>query len=394
MSIDDIKALFARREEDWARRNWIALVADYAEHCLIESPTGGSLIGRSANEMVYRNWFTAFPDFSLTSDELLIIDDRVVQIWTASGTDTGGFIGLPPTGKPFSFPGVFVSTVSGGQIIHERRIFDFSGFLLQLTGEVGGAIESARLYREMLDRARQRHELRIAAEIQRALLPDGRYTGATFQAAATSLPCRAIGGDFFDYFDLTNGAFGFVLGDVAGKGPPAALLTAVLQGIFAVHAYLGGSPAQTLQQVNRSLVRRAIESRFATTFYGILSRDGRMTYCNAGHNPPFLVGSHGLRRLDTGGLIIGAFNDATFEEETMQLEPGDVVVAFSDGITEALNTEGEEFGEERLLSCVTSNCQLEASSLLDCLLGTVQHFSDNAARSDDQTALVFRYLGS
>src|SRR4029450_4124158 len=121
MTIDDIKALFARREKDWAHRNWAALVADYAEHCLIESPTGGRLTGRSANERGYGNWFAAFPDFTLTSDELLIIDDRVVQLWTVSGTDTGGFIGLPPTGKRFSFPGVFVSAVSGGQMLHAGR---------------------------------------------------------------------------------------------------------------------------------------------------------------------------------------------------------------------------------------------------------------------------------
>ncbi len=106
--------------------------------------------------------------------------------------------------------------------------------------------------------------------------------------------------------------------------------------------------------VNAALLRRAIESRFATIFYAIVSFDGCLTYCNAGHNPPLLFGPNGFRRrLATGGLIIGAFQQATFEEEQLQLDPGDTLVVFSDGVSEAMNVEGEEFGEERLVSCGT-----------------------------------------
>ena len=108
------------------------------------------------------------------------------------------------------------------------------------------------------------HELKIAAEIQRALLPQTHYACSTFDLVAASVPCRAIGGDCFDHFELSNGSFAFALGDVAGKGPPAALLSAMLQGIFVVCAHLDDSPAQTMERVNNALVRRAIESRFAT----------------------------------------------------------------------------------------------------------------------------------
>jgi serine phosphatase RsbU (regulator of sigma subunit) len=286
---------------------------------------------------------------------------------------------------------VFVYTINNQQIVHERRVFDFSGFLLQLAGEVQGVIEGARLYRDTLERARQSHDLKIAAEIQRALLPESRYAGRTFQVAARSLPCRAIGGDFFDYFDLTDSAFGFVLGDVAGKGPPAALLTAVLQGIFAVHAYQTRAPAETLDHVNRSLVRRAIEGRFATTLYGALT--GWWFHVLQRRSQPALLVAREIGWLGTGGPIIGMFEDATFEDETLRLEAGDTIVAFSDGITEALNVDGAEFGEERLRSCVEKHRELEPAAILDHVLDTVQRFSAGVPQPDDLTLLVLRYLG-
>jgi len=109
--------------------------------------------------------------------------------------------------------------------------------------------------------------------------------------AASSRPCRAIGGDFFDYFTLPDGAFAFVVADVAGKGPPAALLASMLQGIFTANAHRGDTPAITIREANDALMRRAIEARFVTTVYGVLGEDGRLTYCNAGHNPPLLIGT-------------------------------------------------------------------------------------------------------
>ena len=183
-----------------------------------------------------------------------------------------------------------------------------------LATEAAVAIENARLYRETLEKARMEQELRIAAEIQQALLPEPRRKGAFFEAVGQSVPCRSIGGDFFDYVDLPNGAFGFAVGDVAGKGAPAALLTAVLQGVFASQASSGSSPSETLSRVNIALIRRAIESRFATALYAIIGPNGELTYCNAGHNPPMVFGRNGVERLEKGGLILGLFEHATFEE--------------------------------------------------------------------------------
>ena len=186
-----------------------------------------------------------------------------------------------------------------------------------VAGEAASAIESARLYREATEKARMERELQLAAEIQRALLPEAMQSGAHFDVAASSIPCRAIGGDFFDYFNLADGRFGFTLGDVAGKGPSAALLTAMIQGAFAAQVTSMDSPAALMAHINRTLIRRAIQSRFVTVMYGVLAPDGRLTYSNAGHNPPILVGRSGIRRLETGGLILGLFPHATYEEETL-----------------------------------------------------------------------------
>jgi len=259
--------------------------------------------------------------------------------------------------------------------------------------EAAAAIESAHLYRESAEKRRLERELQLAAEIQQALLPEACQSGGHFDVASNSIPCRAIGGDFYDYFALADGAFGFALGDVAGKGPSAALLTAMIQGIFSAHVGSASSPAQLMTLVNEGLLRRSIQSRFATVVYGALGRDGQLTYCNAGHNPPVLMGRGGIRRLETGGLILGLFPRAIYEQETLALEPGDLLAIFSDGVTEALNAAGEEFGEERLLACLDANRQCRPPEVLERLLSAVRGFTAAAAQHDDVTALVLRYGG-
>src|SRR2546423_2382889 len=221
-----------------------------------------------------------------------------------------------------------------------------------LSAEAALAIDNARLYREALDKAKFEQELKVAAAIQQSLLPPANRDGAVLSTAAASVACRAVGGDFFDYVDLPSGHFGFIVGDVAGKGAPAALLAAAVLGMFSAEAPYQSAAASLITRLNQGLFRRAIEARFLTTFYGMLAPDGRLTYCNAGHNAPILVTKSDVRRLETGGVVLGLFAQASFEEETVALNPGDVIVAFSDGVTEAMNPAGEEFTDERLLKCV------------------------------------------
>jgi sigma-B regulation protein RsbU (phosphoserine phosphatase) len=262
-----------------------------------------------------------------------------------------------------------------------------------LSTEAAVAIENARLYREALERAKLEQELRMAASIQQALLPVGDVTGGFFTTAGTSVPCRAVGGDFFDYLDRPGGAFGFILGDVAGKGSPAALLAAAALGMFSAEAGYQTSPAALAARLNSGLLRRHIEARFVTAFYGVLAPDGSLTYTNAGHNPPMLVTADGVRRLETGGLVLGLFANAAFDEETLTLQAGDTVVVFSDGVSEALDEAGAEFTDERLLAAVMAHRGKAPRALLDALVAEARAFCGRATPSDDLTMMVVRYDG-
>ena len=260
-----------------------------------------------------------------------------------------------------------------------------------LATEAGVAIENARLYRETLEKARIEHELKIAAEIQRALLPEGTHSGTFFESAGQSVQARAIGGDFFDMQDLPNGCFGFLCGDVAGKGPAAALLTSKILGIFSAFASTGDNPELTVDHINKTLTRRAIDARYATLLYGQLSADGLLRFCNAGQNPPLLYGSEGLRRIESGGMPVGLFEKAPYSGDEAQLAPGDTLVLYTDGVTEAHNVAGEEFGEARLVTVLERYSRGSAAIVLEQIINAVKEFAHGAEQYDDVTALVVKY---
>ncbi len=263
-----------------------------------------------------------------------------------------------------------------------------------LATEAAVAIENARLYRETLEKARLEQEMRIAADIQLALLPRQKYVGEFCEACGSTIPSRSIGGDFYDYMELPDKRFAFVLGDVAGKGPPAALLSAMVLGIIVAQTGSNEDPSSTLTRVNHAMLRRAIEARYATTFYGVLDGKGRLVSCNAGHNPPFVFGRSGMRRLQCGGPPLGLFEGIPFEEEAVQLESGDWVIVFSDGVSEALSVSGEEFSDARIMAAITPHYDSGPSVLLDALISAVKAFASGAVQSDDVTALAVKYRGA
>lgn len=262
-----------------------------------------------------------------------------------------------------------------------------------LSAEAAIAIENARLYREALDKAKIEQELKVAAGIQQSLLPPGNHNGKFFACSAASVPCRSVGGDFFDYVDLPSGGAGFILGDVSGKGSPAALLAAAVLGMFSAEATYQSGTASPITRVNAGLFRRSIAARFLTAFYCILHPDGRLVFTNAGHNPPILLTKQGVRRLEAGGLVLGLFEGATFEEETITLEPGDTILTFSDGVSEAVNTAGDEFGDDRLIAAFQARQGRPLPEILEGVTGDVRRFVDGAMQSDDITMLLIRYNG-
>lgn len=252
------------------------------------------------------------------------------------------------------------------------------------------------LYREVHVRvrteAKAEQEMKLAAEVQRALLPapsgQSRYV-----VAGLSIPSRAIGGDFFDHFELEGGRLGFVIADVAGKGAAAALLAAAAQGMIRM-ACVPDSPSATFQRVNAALPQHTGSSRFVTAFHGVLSPDGHLRFSNAGHLPGLLRRTSGeVQLLEANGLMLGPFPAAVFEENEVRLAPGDEVVVFSDGVSEATSTSGQYFGMERAAEVVAESPNLPAADLATRLVAAVQGFAKGRAPEDDLTVLVVRYEG-
>jgi sigma-B regulation protein RsbU (phosphoserine phosphatase) len=163
--------------------------------------------------------------------------------------------------------------------------------------------------------------------------------------------------------------------------------------MFSAEATYQTGAASLITRLNTGLFRRAIESRFLTTFYGMLAPDGSFTYCNAGHNAPLLVSGSEIRRLETGGVVLGLFEHASFEEESLTLKPGDLIIAFSDGVTEALDPAGEEYTDDRLLACARAHVGEDPQQVLDALLADVKTFCADATQSDDVTVVMVRYNG-
>ena len=279
---------------------------------------------------------------------------------------------------------------------HERSTMRSSAVLTSLEAlatQAALAIESARLYAEAAEKARVDRDLCLAAEIQRSLLGPPAFSGDCCDLAAVAIPCRTIGGDFYDYLELGDGSLAFALGDVAGKGPPAALLAAVVQSNFVAQASIGRDPGETTAGVNTAMLRRPIEARFATMFHGVLTTDGRLSYCNGGQEPALVVGRDGFAWLEVGGPVLGLLTVEGYESETIQLKPNDLVVVYSDGVTEATNVGGHEFGRERLVEAIGGSHGAKPETVLERVLDAVRTFSRDAPQADDITALILRYRG-
>jgi len=262
-----------------------------------------------------------------------------------------------------------------------------------LAREAAGAIEHARLYHEALDKAQVDQELRLAAEIQQALLPAPRRIAGFIDVYGMSLPCRAVGGDFFDYLDLPRGAVGIALGDVAGKGPPAALLTAVLQGMLSALATVGLGASAIAARINEAMLVRSVDGKYATAFFGVLETNGQFTYCNAGQNTPYVFSASGIRRLETGGRPLGILPGSTYEEDRVQLSAGDTLVLFSDGVPEASAPDGEAFGDDRILEVVLAHLSETPEQITGAVMAAVRAFCHDACQRDDITLVVLRYGG-
>lgn len=265
--------------------------------------------------------------------------------------------------------------------------------LLQtLAIEASTILENARLMEEERGKQRMEDELKIARDIQQGLQPPSMPQTGWFRAAGSSTPSTQVGGDYFDVHQISAHSWTAVVADVSGKGVSSALLASLLQGTFLMAT---GDPTHIeprMARLNEFLLERTHGEKYATVFCCILESSGILSYANAGHCAPFLVSPDGrLRTLHTTSMPVGMLEDARFEMLQTRLAPGDKLVIYSDGLTEAENAEGAFFDTGRLRDCLRSHAAADAPALHAALLQAVDEFTEGGAIRDDITALVLEY---
>ncbi len=255
------------------------------------------------------------------------------------------------------------------------------------------SLENVRLFSEALEKQRLENELLIAREIQKGLLPASLPEIPNFDIAATNISSKQVGGDYYDVITLNSNCFMIAIGDVSGKGTPASLLMANLQATIRALIPLGLSLPELTCRVNNLINENTISGRFITFFWGILSaEDGILKYVNAGHNPPILVHTDGTcERLDKGGIILGIMKTAVpYLEGEVKFRKGDVLVCFTDGVSEAMNEFNEELGETTILELTKSSIGESAQIILGRIIDAVKQYSQSTSQSDDITLIVLK----
>src|SRR5580704_3112703 len=280
------------------------------------------------------------------------------------------------------------STRPAGFSTLERQILD------ALAVEAASVMDNARMVERERERERMEQELGIAREIQQALLPRDFRTGAHLQLSGMNQSCLTVGGDYFDVMELGPARTAFLIADVSGKGLGAALLTTMLQGAFSGMA-IQQPPADVFAHINNFLCGHSRLERYATVFFAILSEDGQLDYINAGHPSPVLLrGGHAEAPFAADSFPVGLIPDATYKVETHKLEPGDTLVLFSDGVTEAMDPEDNEFGTDRLKQALEARQREGVEEVQADVLAAITEFARGASQRDDITIMVARYSGA
>lgn len=304
----------------------------------------------------------------------------------------------PHTRSEMAVPLIRGHEVIGAFNVESNRLNAYTRHDLELlqafANQATISIENARLYEEALQKREVYQELRVARDIQRALLPKSMPAVKGFSFAALNMPSRQVGGDFYDITQLSGGTIALAVGDVSGKGTPGAILMGNLSATYRGQIRREFPPAQLMERVNKLFKENIAEEHFATFFHGRLDPEQRvLEYCNAGHNPPALVRADGsVEFLKEGGLILGFLSGVEYNQGLVKLSSGDVLVLYTDGITEAENEREELFGVERLTEVVRSYGHLRANDLKCRLLEEIKSFTRGTPLPDDVTLLIIKAL--
>jgi len=254
------------------------------------------------------------------------------------------------------------------------------------------AMNNARLYQESLEKQKLEEELALARQIQVALLPKVCPRGEFFEFSAFIQPARQVGGDYYDFLISEEGRVGVAIADATGKGIPAAMLISLVQASLRAEVKNRLSPSQVMANINQLIFSSTSSEKFATMFYGELDPAKRkLIYCNAGHNYPVVIHPDGRAEfLDTGGMMLGAFQEALYERGEVLLQRNDTIFFYSDGLTENFNDKDEEFGEKRLLDLLLRNRFLDPEGLKEKVIEEATNFTGGIPPYDDFTIVVLR----
>ena len=254
------------------------------------------------------------------------------------------------------------------------------------------SIENARLFQETLEKQKLEEELAIAREIQQRLLPKEAPELGDFELAAINIPTRQVGGDYYDYFPIDENRYLITIADVSGKGVPAALLMTNLQATLHAMTTTDVAFEEIVFRINNFVHQNTTMDKFITAFFAIFDqKNGTLTSISAGHNPPYLWHADGsFETLNEGGLLMGMFPNAPYKSETKQLQAGDWVVMFTDGVSEAMSVESEEFGEKRLEEIIRAGRDTSAAGMIEAISNAVKNHTEGAPQSDDITLVVLK----
>jgi serine phosphatase RsbU (regulator of sigma subunit) len=305
------------------------------------------------------------------------------------------------SGRSDATSALSTSNETAGVLYMDSRLIaaDLAGgnreLLQTLAIEASTVLENARLLQEEEGRRLMEEELRLARTIQQSLLPGKLPLDGWLRASGSSVASYQVGGDYFDVARVSEACWSAVVADVSGKGVASALLASLLQGALITATDLSRAMEHRLEHLSRFLLDRTGGEKYATVFYSLLYQDGRMVYVNAAHPPPLVLRGGGERiELAANAMPVGMIEDATFPTAELRLAPGDKIVIYSDGVTEAQNVQGEFFGMKRLLAAIASpalnNCILIHAAIQDA----VAAFAEGAAPSDDITVVVLEFQGS
>jgi len=287
---------------------------------------------------------------------------------------------------------VFGIIYADSPIAEGRFTEDHLKVLTTLASVAAIRVENARLVEARLERERLERELALASEIQQRFQPTAPPQVDGYELQGISFPCYEIGGDYYDFIERDDGRLVIALGDVSGKGTAAALLMSSLHAAIHAQSASHNTLSATISAVNRYLADNIPANRFVTLFYAELDPDsGALSFLNAGHNPPLIVHSAGtVEQLASGGLPLGIKPDAEYREGRTQLQRGDVLVIYSDGVTEAVSPTGEEYGATRLYEVVSRNIEASAAGIRDRIESSLTKFAQGTSAADDITLVIVK----